>query len=853
MAPALLCLILMLTRFSWAWSNCTIVEATTTDLVVETPSWMYPLSYSPCEACAALIVTDLNQPITSNAIASGITTRYVAGWFAWNFQRTKTVTVIPDTPQTPSSQIQTWLANPPYLSAEPVTKGDVVSYTYCYEHVIEYVVEESNYAFAYPMRVTITSTATYTFTTSIGTAQATSQWYGLASSGVHTPGPGQSSYPVRGPGPAAGTATFTTSGVEIITSGPFSGRGFASINLAPTTGGSSNTGSSPNMVTNPPQLLTQSSTTLGGSYINNYSASLSAGLPAIPSQSTDAWNFPSASSTETFISPATQSAPETRNTFGYSPSTALPANISSSISASIAASLFASLSASISAALSASLSATVAQSSLGSPPSNPTASSSATLSGGMSPSIFPSDTSISGSARSPAMSAYTSSAGNNLLSTVSFAPSATGLNSEATISSLAQTAQSSQGVNEVQSTSSSTPIDTGASNELTISSLTHTIQSSQSLQSLTSTQSTRSSTHFITGTTSELSMSSIAHSTGSSQSSQGLTGIQSTGFSIQSNIGTSSELAMSSLASSTQSSQSSQSLTTIQSTGSSIQSKPTASSEPATSLSVASAGITLSKNSLSSPALASSSLPQTSNEIAPGPSTIAVQPSKNSVGFTPNISPTPIGTGESSSPAASRSATSQQPPTSVSTDLSVSPGLPASASPNPSAAASTAVPIPSPAPGGNQTFRLFVSNNVSGLDQLAVGESGTGQLVVGGVPPTVLQITNATNMTDLDGNYIYFIPKGGSSRLSRRQDTDPTLQYAPDPPPDAVTSGFSLQNITLSSNTTEGNYTFYTCNRTADEQPIYVAEVGQTPGRCFSFDVSKVSLMIRLFLLFQTP
>lgn len=63
-------------------------------------------------------------------------------------------------------------------------------------------------------------------------------------------------------------------------------------------------------------------------------------------------------------------------------------------------------------------------------------------------------------------------------------------------------------------------------------------------------------------------------------------------------------------------------------------------------------------------------------------------------------------------------------------------------------------------------------------------KSKTGsRLIVGGVVnATVLSITKATNLTDQEHNYIYFIPKGSrSARLARRQsgNTDPNLKYAP--------------------------------------------------------------------------
>lgn len=153
------------------------------------------------------------------------------------------------------------------------------------------------------------------------------------------------------------------------------------------------------------------------------------------------------------------------------------------------------------------------------------------------------------------------------------------------------------------------------------------------------------------------------------------------------------------------------------------------------------------------------------------------------------------------------------------------------------AASPSTTPATSPIVSAKQTFQLYISNNVSGLDTLAVGER-TGQLVVGGVVnATVLHINDATNMTDMTGNYVYFIPNTASSRIRKRQDSDPTLDYCQDPPSNAVTSGFLLQDITLSSNSSSGNYTFYTCSKSPDAQPIYVAEIGQTPGSCYNFDL----------------
>ena len=171
------------------------------------------------------------------------------------------------------------------------------------------------------------------------------------------------------------------------------------------------------------------------------------------------------------------------------------------------------------------------------------------------------------------------------------------------------------------------------------------------------------------------------------------------------------------------------------------------------------------------------------------------------------------------------------PPSLSASGAATSAGLATSSS---ASATGTEAPLP---PGA---FRLFVQNNVSGLDALAVGFQG-GQVVVGAhVQATVLEITNATNMTDLSGNVVYFIPPAPAAapqRLADSNDTQPSLLYGPNPPPGAVTSGFSLDFNTLGSNSTSGNYTFYTCNVTPDAQPIYVAEVGHIPGSCFGFDL----------------
>lgn len=142
-------LLLFVAKLSWAWSNCTIISPTTTNYYVETPAWMYPLSYSPCETCLAYIITDVHQPITSHTVEHGATTRYIAPYWDWNFHRTRTVTVVEDAPQTPRSQIQTWFANAPPKSASPVEGDNGLAYNYCFEYIITYVVRELNNGFDY--------------------------------------------------------------------------------------------------------------------------------------------------------------------------------------------------------------------------------------------------------------------------------------------------------------------------------------------------------------------------------------------------------------------------------------------------------------------------------------------------------------------------------------------------------------------------------------------------------------------------------------------------------------------------------------------------------------------------------
>lgn len=93
-----------------------------TDCSGAAPSRLYPFSYLPCESCSPQLVTDLKQPITSAAVTSGITTRYVAPFYDFNFQPSRTVTVFVDANNQPISQIQTWRASEPTYTNDGTSK-----------------------------------------------------------------------------------------------------------------------------------------------------------------------------------------------------------------------------------------------------------------------------------------------------------------------------------------------------------------------------------------------------------------------------------------------------------------------------------------------------------------------------------------------------------------------------------------------------------------------------------------------------------------------------------------------------------------------------------------------------------
>lgn len=189
-------------RLAAALSNLTVqaVTRTTTDCSLETPLWIYPLLYSPCESCNTCLITNVHQPITSAAVTGGTTTRYIAPFWAWNFQRRKTVTVIVDTLPSPSSQIQTWFAGQPTFSVGTTTNHNGVRHHYQYENIIEYVVEGSNYVFNYPFTVTATSTVTSYFTNTIQAKTSASQKSDDDPAFGHAPGAAQQA----GQNPSAG-------------------------------------------------------------------------------------------------------------------------------------------------------------------------------------------------------------------------------------------------------------------------------------------------------------------------------------------------------------------------------------------------------------------------------------------------------------------------------------------------------------------------------------------------------------------------------------------------------------------------------------------------------------------------
>ena len=459
--------LLCIFRLSWSWSNCTLLRTLTTGYVLETPTWMYPISYSACRTCPPCLITDVRQPVTSQEVSKLETTGYIAPYWEWNYRQTRTVTMVVQAPQSTFTQLQTWFAKPPYLLEDPAQKDDGVPYTYCYEHEVQYVVEEVNGDFSYFITITTASSWTTAFTDMV--------------------------YGTVGPPQTPGTPTPTLN-----------------INGLPFNGG-----------------LNPSSTTV----LN------------LPAGSGEPIPSPGISLTNNITGPSSH---------------------------------------------------------------------------------------LGGSPVASGVLANFSSGDNGNLNT-----------------------------SPITSVTSSQPVSGDNSH-----------------------------------------MTSVSSERTPSSSLTGLTGVS------------------------------------------------------------------------------------------------------------------PLGPGSTSSP------------TSPVSNITLS-GTSSSVSPT--------VSIDS-----ERTFQLFIKNNVTGLNELAVGKSGYGELVVGGVvEATILSISNETNMIDLEGNFIYFVPKGkrSSSRFVKRQNDDPTLRYAQRPPNEAVTSGFSLQNITLAANTTEGNFTFYTCSQNPAAQPIFVAELGKTPGRCFSFDL----------------
>ena len=134
---------------------------------------------------------------------------------------------------------------------------------------------------------------------------------------------------------------------------------------------------------------------------------------------------------------------------------------------------------------------------------------------------------------------------------------------------------------------------------------------------------------------------------------------------------------------------------------------------------------------------------------------------------------------------------------------------------------------------GGYKFQLYIKNKIRGLDAQPIGELN-GQVVVGGIQTaTVFTITDLTTMVDPDNNKVYFVPTSGS-RLTE-QGSDPTLDYAAEPPSNSVSDGFVLDGITLASNSSRGYYNFYICSTQPQAQPIYVAGSGTVPSGCYSF------------------
>ena len=133
------------------------------------------------------------------------------------------------------------------------------------------------------------------------------------------------------------------------------------------------------------------------------------------------------------------------------------------------------------------------------------------------------------------------------------------------------------------------------------------------------------------------------------------------------------------------------------------------------------------------------------------------------------------------------------------------------------------------------TFQLYLDSNVSGIDALAVGQDGSGNMIVGGVgTATILNINSTAFLTDSSGNVIYFVPPSTTTkkRRSKRAETNNPLKYGT-PPSGAIFRGFSLEGITLKIDSAIGNFTTYFCTNTPNQQPIYVAH--SVPNNCYNF------------------
>ena len=656
-----------------AWSNCSIISPTTTDVYIQTPPWMYPLSYSPCRTCEAYLITDIHQPITSHTVDQGATTSYIAPFWEWNFHRTRTVTVI-EASAIPKSQIQTWFAGLPQITAVLNEMAYGIAYHYCYERIITFVVQDPQDGIETPRTVTITSTVTSVLTNPPPTPQMTSQESTGLSSAQQT----------------------SEAGVNFFQDGTFRRQSL-------------------------PAQMTQ----------------LYSFTTVFISSSTTALGSDNATTTSDhpLLVPGTTHPPQiTDNTLG------------SRVSLSV-----------ISFTNLTDFQITSIRSEDGSGGVNFSDHVTKTASGS------PSTTSLAAGLLGATIPVYhepvvTGGSG--------FSSNSPDPGTARSLSTSREREQSSMRESEVFNIS---PIGVVATMTSIPSSATVVASSLTASTGGIPRTNEASTVNLVMTASLPLSMSS-GTGTGAILSDHSFYAILSSSFTPRGSISTSFMIAY--ISSGT---------TTPRQFGSEA----------------------LSKTTLST---GSSQSPMTVQTVASPKVTVDAAGSDS-------VSPYPV-PWSSSGIQISTSQTSRDHASA------------ASASPSASSTSS------------DRTFQLYVANNISGLDTLAVGESGNGQLVVGGViAATVLQINNATNMTDLDGNYIYFVPKGTTSRLRKRQDDDPTLQYSPDPPVEAVTSGFSLQDITLSSNTTEGNYTFYTCDRSPNSQPIFVAEIGQSPERCYTFNL----------------